>query len=149
MVISTQSSIADIMAGVQRVCIQKKLRLTTVRREALELLLNEKKPCKAYTLLEHLQQNNNQPTAIYRALHFLLQHGFAHKIHSQNAYVPCRHPEDSHDCYFLICERCGDVDECCNKKASRVIVDTAQNKQFNSTRAFLEIFGECKKCLNR
>ncbi len=146
---SSPTSIAAVIAGVQRICVQKKLRFTTVRREALELLLKEQKTCKAYTLLECLGQNNNQPTTIYRALDFLLQHGFAHKIHSQNAYVACRHPEDNHDCYFLICEHCGDVDECCNEKASRVIDNTAQNKKFNSKAAFLEIFGECQKCVNR
>ena len=37
--------------------------------------------------------------------------GFAHRIESLNAYVPCRLPEPDHAAAFLICDCCGKAEE--------------------------------------
>ena len=140
---------SEIIDAVQQLCARKKLRFTAVRNNVLRLLLAEKSPCKAYTLLARLQSNKTQPTAIYRALDFLLQHGFAHKIHSQNSYLACRHPRLQHNCYFIICRHCGCVQECCNANATRAIAQTAKQNNFQAPQAFLEILADCKKCASR
>lgn len=139
-----------VIAAVQQICQQKKLRLTAVRQEVLELLLKGETDGKAYTLLDSIcQQNKRQPTAVYRALNFLLEHGFAHKVHSKNKYVACHHPTTNADCYFLICEGCGRVDECCSAEMSSAIAKDAKLKMFKPKQSFLEVFGWCKKCKRR
>lgn len=136
----------DILQQVRKLCVKRGLRLTQIRREVLELLLNSPKPVKAYTLLTQQKSGARQPTVIYRALDFLQQNGFAHKIHSQNSYIACHHPQQAHDCYFLICRHCGITRECCNKNTTDVINQLVQQNAFKKPKAFVEIFADCNIC---
>ncbi|MBQ4797237.1 transcriptional regulator Zur, partial [Pectobacterium versatile] len=52
------------------------------------------------------------PPTVYRALDFLLEQGFIHKVESTNSYVLCHHFEEhSHTSALFICDRCGLVTE--------------------------------------
>lgn len=147
---ATSAETSRILAQVQRLCAERRLRLTAVRREVLLLLLRAPAPCKAYALLKRMAAHTAQPTAVYRALDFLLLHGFAHKIHSQNAYIACVHPQQAHgECHFLICRTCGGAQECCSHTTTHAIAQTARKNQFRNPSAVVEIFGECKLCTNR
>jgi hypothetical protein len=52
----------------------------------------------AYAVLDQLREAGfgSQPPVAYRALDFLVAHGFAHKIERLNAFVACAHPGESH-----------------------------------------------------
>jgi Fur family zinc uptake transcriptional regulator len=84
--------------GRDRRCAAEGLRLTPVRRKALELLLKEHRALGAYAILDRLRAAGfgSQPPVAYRALDFLTQHGFAHKIERLNAFIACAHPGESH-----------------------------------------------------
>ena len=83
-------------------------RLTPPRRRVLELLLGAEGPLKAYDLIAAFGEAGEpaKPPTVYRALEFLERLGFAHRIESLNAYVPCR-IEGGHAAAFLICDCCG------------------------------------------
>ena len=73
----------DFIAIVERACKAKGLRLTEIRKRVLQLVAAEDKPVKAYDLLSQLGDERGRSTApptVYRALEFLLEHGFVDQI---------------------------------------------------------------------
>ena len=93
-------------------CAGAQERLTPPRRRVLELLLAADAPLKAYDLIAAYGDEGEpaKPPTVYRALEFLERLGFAHRIESLNAYVPCR-IEGAHVAAFLICDCCGEAAE--------------------------------------
>jgi Fur family zinc uptake transcriptional regulator len=94
-------------------CAQTQERLTAPRRRVLELLLESHGPQKAYDLIAAFGVHGEaaKPPTVYRALEFLERLGFAHRIESLNAYVPCRIDGQGHRAAFLICDCCGTAEE--------------------------------------
>src|SRR5690606_29433035 len=82
--------------AVTEACRARGLRLTPLRLEVLELVAASEKPVKAYDLLDRLKTDRAgaAPPTVYRALDFLLDNGFIHKLESINAYVGCHHPDE-------------------------------------------------------
>jgi hypothetical protein len=66
------------------------------------------KPVKAYDLLDLMKSEGGStaPPTVYRALDFLLEQGFIHRLASVNAFVGCHHPQVRHSVPFLICDDC-------------------------------------------
>ncbi|MDC9715543.1 MAG: transcriptional repressor, partial [Gammaproteobacteria bacterium] len=83
---------------------------------------------------------------VYRALNFLLDNGLIHKLNSINAYIGCSHPLRHSQCYFLICDECGEADECCNSHLSDAIKQTTEHHQFQTRQTTVEISGKCRQC---
>ena len=79
----------------------------------LELLLEADGPLKAYDLIAGFGEDGApaKPPTVYRALDFLERQGFAHRIESLNAFVPCRLTAENHSAAFLICSCCGAAEE--------------------------------------
>jgi len=94
-------------------CLETQERLTAPRRRVLELLLEADGPLKAYDLIAAFGEAGEpaKPPTVYRALEFLERLGFAHRIESLNAYVPCRIDGEGHQAAFLICDCCGAAQE--------------------------------------
>jgi len=106
-------SLDQAMSAAEARCDQAGERLTTPRRRVLELLLAADAPLKAYDLIAVFGGRDAapaKPPTIYRALEFLERMGFAHRIESLNAFVPCRIP-GGHAAAFLICDCCGEAAE--------------------------------------
>src|ERR1700742_159446 len=109
----TGASLRKALGAAEIRCVQKEERLTGPRRRVLELLLCADGPQKAYDLIAACGENGEpaKPPTVYRALEFLERLGFAHRIESLNAYVPCRLEGESHAAAFLICSCCGAAEE--------------------------------------
>ena len=77
----------------------------------------------AYELLDVLRAEGlaAQPPTVYRALDFLVGHGFAHKIERLNAFVACAAPGERHAPAFLICTGCGAVAEMPSQGIARAV----------------------------
>ena len=105
--------IRDGVAAAEDVCAREGLKLTPQRRRVLEILLESHRALGAYDILERLRAEGQaaQPPVAYRALDFLTQHGFAHRIERLNAFGACAHPETGHVPAFLICRGCHAVAE--------------------------------------
>lgn len=101
------------LGAADALCETRKARMTPTRRRVLEILLEEHKAIGAYDLLERLRVDGiaDKPPVAYRALNFLIEQGFVHRIEKLNAYVACDAPEVSHNPMFLICDTCHNVAE--------------------------------------
>lgn len=129
-------------------CAEKGLRMTPVRRRALEILLAEHRALGAYDLLGQLADEGlgAQPPVAYRALDFLVKAGFAHKIEALNAYIACTHLGDDHAPAFLICRGCNSVAESNTALAQGRLGDAARAAGFRIERTVIEAQGLCPKC---
>ena len=129
-------------------CKAAGLKLTPVRRRALEILLREHRALGAYELLSHLAKDGlgSQPPVAYRALDFLVKSGLAHKIEALNAYVACTHTELDHAPVFLICRKCNSVAETHATPESGRLGDAARATGFQIERTVVEAQGLCPEC---
>jgi len=137
-----------VIEEVEQRCARDQLRLTPTRRRVLELVLQADGPVKAYDLLDQLksEQPNAAPPTIYRALEFLLEHHFIHRLETLNAFVSCFHPRHQHQGQFLICEQCGAVREVAENRLSEDLARLAREADFAPSRQVLEVYGTCSRC---
>lgn len=140
--------VADTLASVEARCDAKGLRLTPVRRKALELLLQEHRALGAYAVLDLLREAGfgSQPPVAYRALDFLTKHGFVHRIERLNAFVACAHPDENHSPAFMICRVCDAVAEAQLALAKGSLGAAAQAVGFHIERLVVEAEGVCPSC---
>ncbi|MFT5163529.1 MAG: Fur family zinc uptake transcriptional regulator [Alteromonadaceae bacterium] len=129
-------------------CEKHGARFTPVREKVFRLLANSEGGVGAYDLLEQLKltEPNAKPTTIYRALEFLAEQGFTHKIESTNAYLLCHHFEHTHPAQLLICDSCGHVEELQSAVISNELKNKAQELGFNISKQTIEARGLCGKC---
>ncbi|MEH6453829.1 MAG: transcriptional repressor, partial [Psychromonas sp.] len=102
----------------------------------------------AYELLELLKQHetNAKPPTIYRALDFLLENHFIHRIESLNAYLMCDHFGCEHPMQLLICDHCKQVIELSDPNIDQAFFQQAQKSGFHITNQVLEAHGICQQC---
>jgi len=145
-----ENIVLTAMHRVTEICNKKNLRLTITRKRVLELILQAQQPIGAYSLLDHLVEDgrNAAPTTVYRALDFLLQEGFIHRLSSLNAFIGCPFPGHTTFSQFFICNQCSKVEELQNFEISQAIKDACQNKNFKIKNEIIEIQGCCKACQN-
>lgn len=129
-------------------CEKKGARFTPVREKVFRLLAQSDGGVGAYDLLEQLKQSepNAKPATIYRALEFLAEHGFTHKIESTNAYLLCHHFDHSHPAQLLICDSCGNVEELHSDVIFSELKNKAQTFGFNISKQTVEAHGLCTNC---
>ena len=98
-------------------CEQNGAKLTDLRRQVLDLVLQHEGVVKAYQILSDLQQTRASaaPPTVYRALDFLVEQGILHRVDALNGYVVCQHLDDAHHHtqanLIITCRDCGRVDE--------------------------------------
>ena len=146
-----EQCISTAIEVAERACSEKQLKFTDLRKDILRMVWEGHGPQKAYDLLNKLQTINRsaKPATVYRALDFLITNGFIHKVASLNAFVGCSHPLKHNECYFLICEDCKSISECCDPNISAAIQATTTHNKFVAKNTTLEISGHCEACLNR
>jgi len=132
------------LADVEKYCADHGLKLTPMRRRVLEILLEGHRALGAYDVLAVLTQDGTpaQPPVAYRALDFLVQHGFAHKVEHLNAFVACTTPGADHDPAFLICTACDSVAETQTNLAAKDLGAAG----FDVQSTVLEVKGVCPDC---
>lgn len=133
-------------AAVQ--CEKHGTRFTPVREKVFRLLALSEGGVGAYDLLEQLKltEPNAKPATIYRALEFLAEQGFTHKIESANAYLLCHHFEHTHPAQLLICDSCGHVEELQSNVISNELNTKALEFGFNISKQTIEARGLCGNC---
>ncbi|AGT07675.1 Fur family transcriptional regulator [Paracoccus aminophilus] len=124
------------------------VRLTPVRRRALEILLESHRAMGAYEVLERLVADGfgNQPPVAYRALDFLVENGLAHRVQRLNAYAACLSPERDHSPVFLICRSCEKVAEAESPELRQALRTLASGSGFRIERTTVEVLGLCAVC---
>jgi Fur family zinc uptake transcriptional regulator len=136
------------LEAVETACETRKLNLTPIRRRVLEILLDQHRAVGAYDVLAVLSDEgqNAQPPVAYRALDFLVSHGFAHKIEGLNAYVACVSPGREHSPAFLICRSCDAVAEQDGAGSGAPLGAAAADAGFVIEHTTVEAQGLCPKC---
>ena len=142
------SCVGDALAAAEARCAAEGLRLTPVRRKVLEILLQEHKALGAYAILDRLRDAGfgSQPPVAYRALDFLSEHGFVHKVERLNAFVACMHPGASHTPAFMICRKCDAVAEAQSTPSKGALGAAAKAAGFQIERTVVEAEGVCPAC---
>ena len=140
-----------IQRGVEHAtehCDEAGLQLTPIRQRVLEILLTEHRALGAYEILDQLRTDgfNSQPPVAYRALDFLVQHGFVHKVERLNAFIACNTPETQHAPTFLICRVCSAVAETHPELCRGALGRSARDAGFIIEQAVVEVEGLCPNC---
>ena len=132
------------------VCAKEGVRLTSLRRQILELIWQNHKPLGAYTLMDMLEQSSNRkkvaPPTVYRTLDFLLAQGLIHKVHSLNAFIGCTTPMQKHNDALFICVDCGYTEEVRSDTIQQAINLSASQQKFSVSEQILEVVGKCARC---
>jgi len=138
--------ISTALAAAEAASDERGLRLTPVRRRVLEILLESHVALGAYDVLARLDAEGlgDKPPVAYRALGFLVENGFAHRIERLNAFVACSHPGAAHDPAFMICTACGKVAEAEAKGGP--FGKSAREAGFEIAKTVIEAEGTCPGC---
>ena len=136
------------LQAAEKHCINKNIKFTPIRRKVLEILLQEHRAIGAYAILEHLREAgfSSQPPVAYRALDFLVEHGFAHKVERLNAFVACTHPGSEHTPAFMICRQCDAVAETETKSSGFDLSKMEKSSGFKIEQTVIEAEGLCNSC---
>ncbi|MBA4011170.1 MAG: Fur family transcriptional regulator [Phenylobacterium sp.] len=139
-------ALTHALGAAEHRCVATQERLTAPRRRVLELLLESDGPQKAYDLIAAFGEHGEpaKPPTVYRALEFLERLGFAHRIESLNAYVPCRIDGGEHRAAFLICDCCGAAQEFEPDFTAQLAAAEAAGYQVSTIT--LEARGRCSAC---
>lgn len=135
--------------AVEAACERRGVRLTPMRRAAYEEMVDHAAPISAYELLERMQQSTGKrlaPPTVYRALEFLLEEGFVHRIESRNAFVVCDHPGDRHESIYFVCRECGASREEHHAQVRDALNEHARSLGFVPKRQVVEVYGLCAGC---
>ena len=132
----------------EQYCQENGLNFTPVRRKVLEILLKKNTAIGAYEILDLLREAGfkNQPPVAYRALEFLVQNGFAHKIEQLNSFIGCMHPGKDHSPAFMICRNCDSVSEEEALTRNFSVSQIASKAGFTVEKAVIEARGLCHSC---
>ncbi|AMV70950.1 zinc uptake transcriptional repressor Zur [Desulfuromonas carbonis] len=136
------------MTAAERLCRERGLRLTPLRRQVLELIWGSHRPIGAYALLEKLRERwgRTAPPTVYRALEFLQGQGLVHRLASLNAFAGCARPGQPHAGQFLICASCQNLTEIDDPQLHGAIADSAGAAGFTVQHPTVELLGLCAAC---
>ncbi|PZN34922.1 MAG: Fur family transcriptional regulator [Proteobacteria bacterium] len=146
-----QRCMARAMRTAEKVCAERDLQLTPIRRRVLELIWQRHAPIGAYDILGSLKKHEGAlaPPTVYRALEFLLEAGLIHRIDALNAFVGCEMPDSEHAGQFLICRSCQSVTELEDASITQLIRKKALAAGFAPDAQEVEIKGICAQCRKR
>lgn len=129
-------------------CKERGLRITEPRLLAHDIVNRADKPMSAYDILNHMGKtlSNPKPPTAYRALEFLEEHGFVHRIESLNAYVSCDVNHKHSGSQFMICDSCQAVEEVHLCSLPKKLDEKVQSEAFTLHHWNVELHGICQAC---
>jgi len=144
----------DAVAHAEAISAAEGLRFTDQRRKVLAALAESHVPASAYDVIDRLAVSGPRPApiSVYRALDFLVEHGFAHRIESRNAYIACSRgaghdqPGEGSATIFLLCEACGAAAEAASTELMQALAAVTRAADFAPRAPVIEIRGLCARC---
>ena len=136
-------------------CEKNGAKLTDLRRQVLDLVLQHEGVVKAYQILSDLQQTRGTaaPPTVYRALDFLVEQGILHRVDALNGYVVCQHLQDEHHHtqpnVIVTCRDCGRVDEMVALDELQALRESCLLRGFELDNQQLLLNGRCTLCVNK
>lgn len=132
-----------------RTCDKLNIKLSPIKQLLYDIIQKSTQPHSAYKLLDKIKEviPNVKPMMIYRALSFLEEHGLIHKIKSTSTYHSCHYVIHQGAVFFLICQKCGLVDELKIKEPLvKALNKMASSVGFAFDNQICEISGLCQQC---
>ncbi len=144
-----QICITQALRSAETICMEKGIKLTSIRRRILELICASHKAMGAYELLDLFREQNSKakPVTIYRALDFLQDAGLVHKIESLNAFIGCLQAETQHQTVILICNNCKNAYELDATPVYQSLFTMSKKIQFTPSSLTIELHGLCFSCV--
>ena len=142
----------DWAEQVRQACARRGLQLTAPRAGVVAVIAEHMAPLGAYAIIEALTRRGNKPIApptVYRALDFLIEHGFLHRIESRNVFAPCAHLDHAHRGVLLSCETCGRSVEIEDDNVGAAVDRAAHSAGFVAKGRVIEVAGLCEDCARR
>ena len=145
----SQATLKTLRKSLEHYAQEHGYRLTEPRLYTFEIVATAKSPLSAYDILDALSKrlDKPKPPTVYRALDFLLEHGFIHRIESLNAYVTCSEDHKHKGSQFMICDACGRVEEVHLCHIPDGLKKQAEGKGFTLSHWNAELHGRCGKCV--
>lgn len=139
--------VGDALRAAERVCADRVVRLTPIRRQVLEIVWSSHDPIGAYDIIAKLPRGERPaaPMTVYRALDFLVEQGLVHRLDSLNAFIGCDRATERHAGQLLVCRRCGRVTEIDDDRVRQAVDATTAEHGFRCD-ATLELKGVCESC---
>ncbi|WP_347986029.1 transcriptional repressor [Methylomonas sp. AM2-LC] len=136
------------LKSAERICDNRGVRLTPIRRQVLELIWESHRAIKAYDLLDRIKPKAGtaKPATVYRALDFLMEQGLIHKVESLNAFIGCSYSEHQHQQLLLTCTQCQEVEERPADEVMEAIAKELERAAFIIHHKAIEIHGICGRC---
>ncbi len=143
-----QGCVSRALGMAEQLCAERGVRLTPIRRKVLELVWESHRPAKAYDLLEKIRpfEFAAKPATVYRALEFLIEQGFIHRVESLNAFIGCSCSERQHEQLLLICVQCHEVEERPGVAVMEAVARELEQAGFMIHRKAIEVHGLCSHC---
>lgn len=140
--------VTRLMRAAEKVCSERQLQLTPIRRRVLEVITQRHAPIGAYEILSAIRKGEGAqaPPTVYRALEFLLDAGLVHRIDTLNAFIACETPDAVHAGQFLVCRNCNKVVELDDPAISRLLLQKAKAVGFTADPQDVEVKGLCADC---
>jgi Fur family zinc uptake transcriptional regulator len=140
----------EAIAAAERIAGERGLNMTAMRKDVLSVLADSPKPLGAYDIIAALPERKGRkpaPILVYRALDFLIEAGFVHRIQSRNAFFACVHGHKPSDLVVLmICENCGCASESGSDDVRQALDTLAGKNGFSPASRVVEMFGRCAHC---
>ena len=136
------------VAIAEKVCAQKHINLTPLRRRVLEIVWRRHDPIGAYEILAELAKDRETtaPPTVYRALEFLQEAGLVHRVDALNAFLGCDRPAADHAGQFLVCGKCRRVAEIEDALITQSLLERAGALGFRLNNSAVEIKAVCARC---
>jgi Fur family zinc uptake transcriptional regulator len=140
--------VEDFLQQANALCVERKQRFTELRKQVLSLVCRAEQPVGAYALLDSMRQSGRSaaPPTVYRALDFLLEQGFVHRLATNNTYLACAHPQHQHEAVFLVCKQCGFTHELHTDGIYKAVASRANKVAFKVEHTSVEVTGLCVGC---
>ncbi|MCQ9327957.1 Fur family transcriptional regulator [Pelistega suis] len=143
-------SVEKSIAEATTLCESRGKRLTPIRAQVLELMLSNRRSLKAYELLEQMQaiHPSSKPATVYRALEFLEEEGFIHRLDAINGWTACQHIQCDHSHHDLlaVCTVCGAVQEISAPHINKELHTLLAQVGFSQNSPQTEIRATCANC---
>jgi Fur family transcriptional regulator, zinc uptake regulator len=122
---------------------------TDMRADVFSALAERDRPVSAYDVAESVSTARGKRVAansVYRILDLFVRTNLARRVESANAYVANTHPGCRHDCIFLICDSCGQIQHIDDDSLTGALVGAAKGAGFADVRPVVELRGMCEAC---
>jgi len=135
-----------IKEKIDKICEQKNLNLTPIRKRVLEIIAASHKALKAYDILSKLKEEgfSDKPPTVYRALDFLIEQKAIYKLSKVNAYAASFNEKSQDFTCFLICDKCLSAEECYDVALLEAVRKLAEKRKIKNLEVELEF--RCANC---